>query len=186
MHGNIVRRNIPYSTDVLHMSKVRCAWSTLLDLPVTLKDYVTFCQNKDFDAIKSVSETLSAFESRLASSEPAINVLNNAFAYILSITPFNKNAQALITDSFVKASECFGGKSIFLGFISERTRYIEGVMISMNREKVIIIYLPIPPNRPKVICSPSLVGKKVIDMVVKFAETWKRETINSAKMETII
>jgi hypothetical protein len=168
------------------MPKARCDWSALIDLPVTLEDYVAFCQNKDFSAIRSVSEKLSAFESRLAVFEPTTNILNDVFGYILSIIPLGKNTQVLMTDSFVKASERFEGKSIFMGFISERTKYIEGVMISLNREEVIIIYLPIPPNCPKVMYSPSLVSKKVIDTVMEFAEAWKREAIDSVKMENIV
>jgi len=150
----------------------------LLDLPVTLKDYMTFYRNKDFDKIQSISKRLLDFESQLVSIESANHIVVNGCAYLSAIISSYKKAPALALKSFADVSEHFGGKLIFFGFILEANKYIEGAIIPINEGGVIIIYLPVSTNPPKVLCSSDLMSRKAINFLVNFMEMWKDTVIN--------
>jgi hypothetical protein len=157
--------------------------SSLLNLPVTLEDYVTLCRKRDFGAIDLVSKRLLALESKMVESEAASLILDKTLRLILSTISSSQNAHALITDSFVQASVRLHGKAIFLGFISECTKYFEGAIVPIGQEGILVVYLPIPPNPLKVMCSPDLKGERVISIAAGFGEIWIDE-VNHRKIIT--
>lgn len=146
----------------------------LLSLPVTRRDYITFCRNKDFESIDLVSEELLKFESRLVTAEAASLVIANGYIDLISIIPRSQDTQATLLKSFIRVCRRFQGKPIFLGFIPDCNKYIIGAIIPIDQKGVIIVYLPVPPNSPKVLCSPSL-REQIHFFLVEFTNIWKDE-----------
>jgi hypothetical protein len=154
----------------------------LLDIPITEEDYVDFCRNKNFVAIESVSKKLLQLESQLTTTESANLIIANGYSD-LSLRLYKKK-QALALRAFSDVIRNFGGKLIFLGFILENSKYVQGAIIPIREDGVILVYLSAFPSSSKVLFSASLQPRRVIDFLVEFVKVWKDEMENYAKIKS--
>lgn len=156
------------------------------DLPVTMGDYITICHKNDLRLLKAVRGKLRDLESKLTTLELARQIISDGLEDIGVIVSPYKAGQALALESFAEACRHFGGKPIFWAFIPESTKYLQGGIIPITREHLIIVYLPQLAYYPKVLYSPDLDSQSLVDFLITFVGRWIEEAKRFAASESSV
>lgn len=126
---------------------------------------------------------IANIESKLVHHKPAEIILNEGFRLIISEIQHSENPQISLLESFAKVCSSFGAKRIFLGFLSQKAKYIEGAIIPIGDDETALIYLPIPPNPVIVLYSTSVYAEKIMVFAKKIVVLWKNIIARSLKMK---
>jgi len=157
-----------------------------MDLRVTRMDFIEFCQSGDFKTIRSTCEKLAGSERGLMNDARAVYVVEQGCIEASLLSSSNSRPQAMVMSSFSKAVESIGGKPIFVGFISENERYINGAIFPIGKYERILVYLPTNNNVPKVLFSRGLTIRFVQNLLLELIKAWKDDLADRLELKPFV